>query len=107
MKRFNPKGHRVLLLMDAAEKVTSGGIVIVDSAVEREQTGAESGVVLEIGPDAWYDKGSRWAEVGDRVYIARYAGKQIDGGPYGYPDRKLRVVNDEDILGTIEELDEA
>lgn len=103
MKQIEPAGHRVLVLMDKVEKVSSGGIVLVDSAVEREQTGTESGEVVAVGRDAWYDKPGRWAAPGDMIYFARYAGKQVDGDEYGYPERKLRIINDEDVLGVIRE----
>lgn len=98
---LKPVGHRVLVLPDKVEEVSQGGIVLARSHVEREQSGTERGTVLALGPDAFYDKQSRWAEEGDRVYFARYAGKEMPGDDYGYPGQPLRIINDEDILGLI------
>jgi co-chaperonin GroES (HSP10) len=56
---------------------------------------------MEIGPDAYNDKdkfpNGPWCKKKDWVLFARYAGSRIniDGG-------ELRVLNDDEILGTID-----
>jgi len=94
MATYKPVGHRILLQMDKVEEVSKGGIVLARAQTEREQGSAVIGTVLEIGPDCWYDKpSSEWAKKGDRVMIAKFGGAAID--------ELLRFVNDEDILGIV------
>ena len=90
---IEPAGHRVLIRPDKVEETSVGGIVLVKQHVEREQGATVKGVVLAVGPDAWYDKKSAWAKPGDRVIFAKYAGQVV-----GEEDDPLRIVNDEDIL---------
>jgi co-chaperonin GroES (HSP10) len=80
--------------MDKVEEVSKGGIVLARTQTEREQGSAVIGTVIEVGPDAWFDKPSHeWAKKGDRVMIAKFAGAAID--------ELYRFVNDEDILGIV------
>lgn len=96
MTTYKPVGHRILLQMDKIEEVSKGGIVLARSQTDREQGSAVIGTVLEVGTDAWYDKPSHeWAKKGDRVMIAKFAGAAIDD--------LLRFINDEDILGIVNE----
>jgi len=93
---IEPVGHRVLVFPTVVEEVTKGGIILTAEIRDRDQAGAETGVVVAVGPDAWkldiYKK--PWAAVGDSVCFARYAGKTIEG----VDGKKYRLMNDEDIL---------
>jgi co-chaperonin GroES (HSP10) len=79
--------------MDKVEEVSKGGIVLARAETDREQKSAVIGTVLDVGDDCWYDKASKWAKKGDRVMIAKFGGAAID--------ELLRFVNDEDILGIV------
>jgi len=95
---FRATGHRILLVPEAVEKKSAGGIVLVEKTVHAEEQIAVIATVLEIGPDAWSDKSTDYCQVGDRVLIGQYVGKfhvsPIDG-------KKYRFVADLDIISPI------
>jgi len=90
-------GHRVLVKPDPIEEKTASGLII--SYGDKEQLhkrAMDKGTVIGIGKNAWksFDDGHSWAEVGDKVYYAKHAGKWLLD-----PDTEEEVVllNDEDI----------
>ncbi len=87
-----PVGHRVLIQPDPVDEVSKGGIIMVQD--KRQQEAQATGVIIAIGPSAWkaFDDGSPWAQVGDRVYYAKYGGYLVKDGQAEY-----RLLNDEDI----------
>ncbi|MEP0815125.1 MAG: co-chaperone GroES [bacterium] len=94
---LRPLGDRVVVehLKDE-EKVTSGGIVIPDSAKERPQKGK----VVAVGPGKKLEDGTRSkmdVEVGDIVYHGKYSGTElkIEGVEY-------MILREEDIIGVVE-----
>ena len=95
---FRATGHRILLITEEVEEVTSGGIVLVAKTVVAEANRAQVCTVLEIGPDAWADKSTDYCELGDRVLIGQYVGKMhespVDGKTY-------RFVSDLDIISPL------
>lgn len=92
-----PLGDRVLVRPDIAMEKSSGGISIPEDVQERAQLGATTGVLVEVGDDAFvwsFDKTRHWTGykpvAGDRVYFDRYAGKVIlgkDGVEYRLMDQ--------------------
>lgn len=109
--QIEPCGHRVLVKpFDVAEvdeqikRAKSFGLDM--SAVtnnKREQEAVVVGTVLKIGNTAWKDPslgGEPWAQVGDKVYFAKFAGKQIK---LPGSEEDLLVLNDEDIVAVIKE----
>lgn len=82
---FTVFGDRVLILPDTASDMTTGGVQLPDEMVGRMSMAAETGVVVEVGVDAftWNASGSaltgRVPKVGDRVFIERYAGQLLKG----------------------------
>ena len=97
-----PTGWRIVVLPYKAKQKTKGGIILSDKTVEESQIATNCGLVMDIGPDAYNDKdkfpNGPWCKKKDWVLFARYAGSRIniDGG-------ELRVLNDDEILGTIED----
>ena len=95
---FRATGHRILLLPDAVEETTAGGIVLPKKAVKAEQDLAVVATVVEIGWDCWEDKSTDYCQVGDRVLIGQYTGKfhesPVDGKIY-------RFLNDLDVISPI------
>jgi len=80
----HPIGNKVLVKPDkVAEKV---GSIITGTADEheRQQLAAESGVLIEVGSEAFRWAGDhKWEgkkpQPGDRVFFARYSGTQVPG----------------------------
>ena len=97
-----PTGWRIIVLTYKAKEKTKGGIILSDKTVAESQIATNCGLVMEIGPDAYNDKdkfpNGPWCKKKDWVLFARYAGSRIyiDGG-------EIRVLNDDEILGTIED----
>ena len=95
-----PTGWRLLVLPFKMKEKTKGGLLLGQETLERQQVGANCGMVLKTGPHCYdkerYPEGP-WCKKGDWVIFARYAGSriQIDGG-------EVRLLNDDEILATIE-----
>lgn len=89
----------MLIKPDEIETKTESGIELVLNE-DRELAAQEYGTIIDIGPDAWYDKPSKWAKVGDRIVYSRYGGKFVR-----YPGEleKYVVLNDEDVLAVLGE----
>ena len=89
---------------------TKGGIELPDSVHERERIATVAGLVLKVGPLAYKDKSKfgnptslrgnvlPWCKEKDWVLFSKYAGSRfkIEGG-------ELRILNDDEILGIIED----
>ena len=96
-----PTGWRLLVLPFKMKEKTKGGLLLGQETLERQQVGANCGMVLKTGPHCYdkerYPEGP-WCKKGDWVVFARYAGSriQIDGG-------EVRLLNDDEILATIQD----
>ncbi len=109
MIQINPCGHRVLVkpekLEDADPAIRRAKAAGIDmSAVinnDREQEAVVVGTVLKIGETAWKDSslgGVPWANVGDKVYYAKFSGKQIK-----LPGEDPVLIMNDDIVAVIKE----
>src|SRR6056297_727101 len=95
-----PTGSHVLVYPDPVEEKTAGGVILPDTTRDNEQRAATSGTVIAIGPSAWQDldDGTAWAEVGNHVSYARYAGVEM----VGKDDKNYVLINDNDILAVLQ-----
>ena len=95
---LRPLGDRVVVEhLSDDDKVTSGGIVIPDSAKERPQRGK----IVAVGPGKKLDDGGRAkmdVEVGDLVYHSKYAGSELKVSGVEY-----LILREEDIIGVVED----
>ncbi len=96
-KKINvrPLDDRVVVQPVDPEEVTSGGIVLPDSAQEKPQRGT----VLATGPGRLLDTGNRGdlsVTVGDQVIYGKYGGSdiEIDGEEY-------KILRESDILAKV------
>jgi co-chaperonin GroES (HSP10) len=92
------KGNRVIIQQTKIEETTESGIVLKLDNVEAEQAGVIKGVVLALGEACWDGWPEPWAKVGDTVYYAKFAGKQV---PDPITKEMYLVMMDEDIIATI------
>ena len=93
---LKPLGDRVVVEPIEQDEVTSGGIMLPDTAKEKPQRGK----ILAAGPGNRNDAGERIAldvSVGDTVLYAKYAGTEIklDGD-------KVLVLRESDILAIVD-----
>ena len=94
---FEPGNNKVLDCPDPVPKYSAGGIAFPKDLVEREEFAQIFATLVAIGPDAWKDRKTACAVVGDRVMIAKFTG-QLFSGPDG---RRYRVIHDTDIIGKV------
>ena len=93
--KLRPLGDKVVVKRLEAEEVTSGGIVLPDSAKEKPQRGkvvaVGEGKLLESG-----DRGKLTVKKGDEVLFTSYAGTEVkvDGD-------ELLVMDESDILAIL------
>lgn len=90
--------ERLVLKPIILDKVSKGGIII--QADERKQAiNTNQGVVLHIGPQAWFDLPEKPdIKPGDKVYYAKYGAMVLKGD-----GEELYVLcNDKDILVVFE-----
>ena len=97
---ITPVGHRVLVLPEQVDEVTESGIVLMTaSQKEREALAQMYGLVVAMGNTCYNDQPAPWCKVGDRVSFAKYSGLLYTG----LDEKEYRVINDLDIVATVEE----
>ena len=78
-------GKTILVLMDKCSPTSKGGVSLPEDIVEKMSMAAESGVIVSTSPGAFLlnEDMTPWTgekpKAGDRVYIEKYAGKQVKG----------------------------
>ena len=111
-----PAGNRVLILADQIEDgLKTNKIQLPEDVKEKYQSGQASGVLIDVGPDAFQHTTERryraidgtmklvevsqkgyskpFAEPGDRISFAKFSGQKYTGKD----NKKYLVINDEDI----------
>jgi chaperonin GroES len=92
---FKPLGGRVVVEPIEQEEITSGGIILPETAKEKPQQGK----VLAAGPGDRNDKGERVAmevKSGDVVLFAKYSGTEVK-----IEGKKLLIMRESDLLGIV------
>ncbi|MCK5242601.1 co-chaperone GroES [bacterium] len=95
--KLKPLGDRVLVKPEEEKEAKKGGIIIPDTAKEKPLMGK----VIAAGPGKVDDKGQRIAmnvKKGDMVMYGKYAGNEVK-----IDDEELMIMNEDDILGIVEE----
>ncbi len=97
MKNINlkPLDDRIVVEPVEAEEVTSGGIVLPDTAKEKPQRGT----VLAVGPGKLLDNGKRGevsVAVGDEVIYGKYSGSDIE-----LDGRDIKILRESDVLAKV------
>jgi chaperonin GroES len=94
--KIKPLDDRILIEQSEAEEVTSGGIVLPDTAKEKPQRGK----VVAVGPGRLLDSGERGTlsvKEGDEVFYGKYAGSGVDVNGDSYI-----ILRESDVLAVIE-----
>lgn len=92
---LKPLGDRVVVKPTGREEISSGGIVLPDTAKEKPQ----KGTIVAVGAGRKDDDGDRIeldVEVGDIVIFAKYAGTEFKLG-----EDDLLILSEKDILAVI------
>lgn len=103
-----PCGHRILVLQEKYDeqdevfkRAKAVGIEIAKDKDVRYQESVDVGTIVSIGTTAWKDFGGAWAEVGNKVYFAKHAGKKVED-PQDKENHYV-ILNDEDVVAVIKE----
>jgi chaperonin GroES len=94
--KVKPMDDRLLVDPAEAEEVTSGGIVLPDTAQEKPQRGK----VLAVGPGRLLDSGERGGmdvKVGDEVFYGKYSGTEIE-----LDGREYVILKESDVLAVVQ-----
>ena len=94
--KLQPLGDRVVVEREESETVTTGGIVLPDSAKDKPTRGK----VVSVGDGRLLDSGKLCplqVKVGQRVLFSTYAGDTFKVGT-----RELLLLREDDILAVIE-----
>ena len=97
MANIKPLGQRVLVKRIEAEAVSSGGIVLPDTAKEKPQEAK----VIALGTGKLDEKGNKIpfdVKVGDKVLTSKYGGTEVK-----YDDKEYKILSASDILAVIGE----
>ncbi|OGO30021.1 MAG: co-chaperone GroES [Chloroflexi bacterium RBG_16_54_18] len=92
---LKPLGNRVVIEPNEQEEITSGGIVLPETAKEKPQKGK----VLSVGPGDRDEDGKRIpmdVKEGDTVLFAKYAGTEIK-----VEGKKLLIMRESDLLAIV------
>ena len=95
MAKIRPLDDRIVVKVLDAEEVSSGGIVLPDSAQEKPQRGK----VEAVGTGRMVDSGKRAAlevKTGDVVLYGKYSGSdvKVDGKDY-------KILRESEVLGKV------
>jgi chaperonin GroES len=93
--KLQPLGDRIVVEREESEKMTSGGIVLPDTAKDKPARGT----VVSIGDGRVLENGKRAAlqvKPGDRVLFTSYAGEEFRAG-----DRELLLMHESDVLAIL------
>jgi chaperonin GroES len=93
---LKPLGNRIIVEPTESEDVTSGGIVLPETAKEKPQ----KGTILAAGPGERDDDGDfipMEVKVGDTVLYAKYSGTEIK-----LEGKKLLILRESDLLAIVE-----
>ena len=102
-----PTGWRVLIAPFNPPKKSKGGILLNQKTLEEDAIQTNVGYVLRMGPLAYADKEryptGPWCEEKQWVIFARYAGSRfrLNDEKRAAFGSEARILNDDEILGTI------
>ena len=96
-----PSGWRMLVIPYIGKRTSKGGIHLTKETVDRESLATVVAYVVKKGLLCYSDKEkygeTPWCEEGDWVLIGRYAGARfkLEEGD------EVRIINDDEVIGTI------
>ena len=98
-----PQGYRILVLPYAGTGVSSGGIHLVKSHIERETLASVCAYVVKMVNGCYNDSkkfgDTPWCQEKQWVLIGRYAGARFKLGD----DAECRLINDDEVFATIKD----
>lgn len=102
-----PLDHRLLVLHDAIEEKTKGGIFLPDVDRDKQKYAQTKATVIACGDMCWAEAkhdarqfgiNAAFPEPGDRVLVGRYTGDQHKGTD----GKEYTVLNDSDVIAFLD-----
>jgi len=97
----NPVGYRMLIRPYSGPKKTKGGIALAEKTLETIEMTTVVGLVVKMGDLCYQDEtkfpNGPWCKEGQFIIYGRYAGARFKT-KFG----EHRIINDDEIIGTIE-----
>jgi len=93
--KLKPLADRVVVEPDPAEEVSTGGIILPDTAQEKPQ----QGTVVAVGPGKISDAGSKIAmnlKKGDKILYGKYSGTE-----FAFEGTEYLIMRESDILAIL------
>ena len=93
--KLKPLADRVVVQADPAEEVSTGGIILPDTAQEKPQ----QGTVVAVGPGKISDAGSKIAmnlKKGDKILYGKYSGTE-----FAFEGTEYLIMRESDILAIL------
>jgi len=103
---IHPTEFKCLILPNAVEEVTKGGIIRPVMNTDAEKYATTEGVMIDMAPAAFkFITDEEWGDgpkprIGDRVIFGKYAGLRVTSKRDG---KEYLLMADKDILATIDE----
>ena len=98
----DPQGYRLLCAIPEIEKETEGGILKIESVIEREELLTTVLFVVKMGPDTYGDTkrfpSGPWCKEGDFVLVRPNAGTRVE-----IHGREFRIINDDSVEAIVED----
>lgn len=100
--KFTPESQRILMLPDKGQdKVTRGGIIIPGVAENEKPL---TGVVIAVGSGE-AERPMKY-KVGQRILCSTFAGIDVTIDIHGHGRNEYKVMNQIDVMGLLEEVEE-
>ena len=77
-------GECVLVKLHKVEEVSKGGIMLVQSSVDKNQLAQQIGQLIDAGEEAMNSPNLNGIDIGDHVFFPRYAGTHYPVGGVDY-----------------------
>ena len=93
--KLKPLGDRVVVEAAPAEEMSSGGIILPDTAQEKPQ----QGTVVAVGPGKVSESGKEVAmsvKKGDKILYGKYSGTE-----FAFEGTEYLIMRESDILATL------
>ena len=92
-----PVEYKVLVEPIEVGEKTNGGLFLPDNVREKEQVAQVKGIVIAVGGNAFDEWKEPIPKVGDKVFLAKYAGMRIEDDS----GKVYQLINDKEIAGIL------
>jgi len=97
-----PRGYKILIALPEPEEKTEGGIIKSAKSLQEEEVGSITGMVLNLGPDAYADPqrfpSGAFCKEGDWIVMRSYSGTR-----FKVHGKEFRLINDDSVEAVVQD----